>query len=230
MINAKKGVVTFEEVPSHEELPVSWRLPTGVSLDLRQESLTLEEGEKRILVFPTGTLSVPWLPKDARVYIGTNADAELPLLAENRVNGSFAFLTGTYPVRIQGSLSYGTTVTIKAGVRFELPFYREVALEQVPMVRGKDAAQVARIKTRRTFSILSLGADAVGTALSGFAYTQGMAARSDYQNVNTSDALLAARSAVEQWGVLFAAGTGVGGLGFFHRSTPVAMEQPAGRA
>jgi len=212
-IDVKKGVITFADVASLEDVPVSWLLPAGVSVDTKAQILTLGEGETRILNFPTGTLTLPWLPKDARLYIGTNADAELPLLAENRMNGTFAFLPGTYPIRIQGRLSYGTTVTIKAGVKTELPGYREAALKQVSYNRELDFAQIGKIKARKTFSLVSLGTGVAGSILSGFAYSQGMTAQSDYKSAGTSDALLDARASIEQWSVLFATGAGLGGLG-----------------
>lgn len=210
--SATTGVLEFGSLPALQELPVSWELPAGATLALQAPSLNLGPGETRELSYPLGSMHIPLLLDDATLHIGTGPGSEILLGAEDRATGSFALLPGTYRVSVKGTVVYEGSVTIREGTVTDLPGYSEAANKQLHEAQAAKRKALSQIGPRRSLSLASLGAGAVGLALSGLSYALGASALNAYNSASSSEEPLKARSEAQLYSTLFIASAGAGGL------------------
>ncbi len=190
-LESSSGFVSYS-VSSRLPLKISFSSPYAEAIDVPVLDTSFSEGESRDFEIPMGRISLPWIPPDATVSIGSNQSASLSNEGESGFQ-SKELPSGSYTITVSGLVPYSARVLVRPGAASEPDRYRELMNAKLNEKRSeyttsRDIIRLAA-KKKSVLSFLSLGASVVATGVSIVEYGIGKTAYASYlSDLDSSDA------------------------------------------
>ena len=187
-------------VNSRVPLKLTFASPYAERIDVPALEATFGEGESRAVDIPSGQISLPWIPKDSELVIGSGSELTL---ANAAVDGfrSGPLPVGVYKVALKGALSYSGTVVVSAGKGSEPEGYKDaLAAALADVRRGFQEKRTTVASSAGRHMIIGLSGLGIGLAAGAFgswSYLDGANAYKSYTGSASSDSAASYHSQAE---------------------------------